>query len=87
MGVQENTPVAELNEAPREVQLLQVRVTMLAGISGSVALIVNLIGVSSSTVWLPGTVRAGGRFNSLTVIVTVFEPNPPRSLVAVKLKE
>jgi len=87
VGVHENTPVAELKETPRDAQLLQVSVIMLAGMSESVALTENVTGVSSFTVWLLGTDRVGGRFTSLTVIITVFELNPPRSLVAVKLKE
>jgi len=71
-----NWPVAELNVAPGG-RLGPDIVSMLGGTSGSLQLTVKVSGVSSGTVWGPGTDMTGGLFTSLTVMVIVSESVPP----------
>src|SRR5262249_18351837 len=73
-GVQVNTPVEESIEAPVGAPTRE-NVRVLAGRSGSVAVAVNVYGVSSSIVAADGTPEiVGATFTSLTVIVIDAPP-------------
>src|ERR1051326_9244616 len=48
------------------------KVSVLAGISASVAVALTLKVVCSATVWSPGTVSTGARFTSFTITLKLF---------------
>src|SRR5207244_2612561 len=73
-GVQVKTPVPALILAPAGAPT-RLKVSVLAGRSGSVAVAVKVSKWPSSTVLLPRGPRTGGRFTSRTVTVMVSSAN------------
>src|SRR6266702_965466 len=73
LGVQVSTPVAESSVIPLGPATKE-NVSVLAGISGSVAVLVTLKVESSLIVWVGGVVSTGGLFTSLTMTVIVSAP-------------
>src|SRR5438445_813944 len=71
VGVQVSTPVAESSVIPLG-PATRANVRMLAGISGSVAVLVTVKVVSSLIVWVGGTVNVGALFTSLTMTVKLL---------------
>src|SRR5437879_2079322 len=71
VGVQVSTPVAESSVIPLG-PATRANVRMLAGISGSVAVLVTVKVVSSLIVWVGGTVNVGALFSSLTMTVKLL---------------
>ena len=80
-GVQANTPVVALNDAPagRFVALY-----VIGSPSASVALTVKLSGEPSAMLLLPIGASTGGRFVFVTVMAIVPVASPPRPSFAWK---
>src|SRR5439155_1312308 len=69
VGLQVNRPLVALMLAPAGAPGSRLKVRVLAGRSGSVAVFVTTNVLSSSIIWSAGTVRTGARFTSVTTTV------------------
>src|SRR5438093_1012151 len=69
VGVQVNTPLVALMLAPAGAPGSRLKVRVLAGRSGSVAVFVTTNVLSSLIIWSAGTVSSGARFTSVTTTV------------------
>src|SRR5258708_1777939 len=73
VGTQVNRPVAGSTRAPAGAPGSRLKRKVLAGISGSVAVALNIRGASTYATWLLIASSTGGRFTSLTTMVSAFE--------------
>src|SRR5580765_5164420 len=69
VGVQENTPLVGLMLARAGPPGSKLKVSVLAGMSASVAVFVTTNVLSSLIIWSAGTLSTGARFTSATTIV------------------